>query len=169
MQATCVTHIGICVRDMGKSLSGYRDILCMTIIGETINELTDPTEGGSQGARLSNYKLERKSRHFVSLSYGTGLTPTLTLTSHPGEQHSGTPIMLDQIGISHLSFGVDDVKSLVNELLDKGGELAAPIETFTDANGDIHSVYFKDPDGILIQFNKPSTAWQTPVKGEGIS
>ena len=166
MEATCVTHIGICVRDMGKSLSFYRDILGMTIIGE---KLTEPTEGSSQGARLSNYKLERKSRHFVSLSYGTGLTPTLTLTSHPEEQHSGTPIMLDQIGISHLSFGVDDVKSLVNELLDKGVELAAPIETFTDANGDIHSVYFKDPDGILIQFNKPSTAWQTPVKGEGIS
>ena len=166
MEATCVTHIGICVRDMGKSLSFYRDILGMTIIGE---KLTEPTEGGSQGARLSNYKLERKSRHFVSLSYGTSLTPTLTLTSHPGEQHSGTPIMLDQIGISHLSFGVDDVKSLVNELLDKGVELAAPIETFTNANGDIHSVYFKDPDGILIQFNEPSTAWQTPVRGEGIS
>ena len=53
----------------------------MQIIGE---KLTDPTEGGSQGARLNNYKLERNSRHFISLSYGEGLTPTLTLTSHPG-------------------------------------------------------------------------------------
>ena len=166
MKATCVTHIGICVRDMEKSLAFYRDILGMQVIGEKI---TEPTEGGSQEARLNNYKLERKSRHFISLSYGDGLTPTLTLTSHPGEKHSGEPIMLDQIGISHLSFGVEDVKTLVDELLGKGVELAAPIETFTDPNGDIRSVYFKDPDGILIQFNKPSTAWTTPLRGEGVS
>ncbi len=138
---------------MEKSLAFYRDILGMQVIGE---KLTDPTEGGTQGARLNNYKLERNSRHFISLSYGEGRTPTLTLTSHPGEKHSGEPIMLDQIGISHLSFGVEDVKTLVDELLVKGVELAAPIETFTDSNGDIRSIYFKDPDGILIQFNRPT-------------
>jgi catechol 2,3-dioxygenase-like lactoylglutathione lyase family enzyme len=27
MDATCVTHIGICVRDMDKSLAFYRDVL----------------------------------------------------------------------------------------------------------------------------------------------
>ena len=29
MEATCVTHIGICVRDMEKSLAFYRDALGM--------------------------------------------------------------------------------------------------------------------------------------------
>ena len=56
MKATCVTHIGICVTDMEKSLAFYRDILGMQVIGEKI---TEPTEGGSQEARLNNYKLER--------------------------------------------------------------------------------------------------------------
>jgi len=155
VKATCVTHIGICVRDMQRSLEFYRDILGMKVVGEKI---TEPTEGGSQEARLNNYKLKRNSRHFISLSYGEGLSPTLTLTSHPGEEHSGEPIMLDQIGISHVSFGVKDVKSLVDELISKGVELAAPIETFTDQNGDIKSVYFKDPDGILVQFNRPTNS-----------
>ncbi len=81
MDATCVTHVGVCVRDMRESLKFYRDALGMKVIGEKI---TDITEGGTQTARLDNYAHERNTRHWVSLSYGDDLTPTLTLTSHPG-------------------------------------------------------------------------------------
>ena len=117
MIATCVTHVGVCVRDMEESLKFYRDALGMTVIGEKI---TDITEGGTQTARLDNYALERNTRHWVSLAYGENLTPTLTLTSHPGEKPDGQPILLDQVGISHISFGVVDVASLADELIAKG-------------------------------------------------
>ena len=148
MEATCVTHIGICVSDMDKSLEFYRDALGMTVLGD---RMTDPTEHG----RTHNYLRERQARRWVSLAYGDGATPTLTLTSHPGEDSDGEPIKLDMVGISHISFGVADVKSLTHELLDKGVELAGPIESFTDADGDIRSIYVFDPDGILVQFNNP--------------
>ena len=59
------------------------------------------------------------------------------------------------MGISHISFGVEDVNGLTRELLDKGVELAGPIESFTGADGDIRSIYVFDPDGILVQFNTP--------------
>ena len=149
MDATCVTHIGICVRDMDKSLSFYCDALGMKVLGDCA---TDPTEGG----RLHNYKHSRKTRRWVSLSYGDSATPTLTLTSHPGEDPDGQPILLDQIGISHLSFGVADVKTLADELISKGFELAGPREAFTNADGEIKSIYVRDPDGILVQFNNPN-------------
>ena len=152
MIATCVTHVGVCVRDMEESLKFYRDALGMTVIGEKI---TDITEGGTQTARLDNYALERKTRHWVSLAYGENLTPTLTLTSHPGEKSDGQPILLDQVGISHISFGVADVASLADELIAKGYELAGSMESYTDPNGDIKSIYVRDPDGILVQFNRP--------------
>ena len=152
MNATCVTHIGVCVRDMEKSLRFYRDALGMKVIGEKI---TDITEGGTQTARLDNYALERTTRHWVSLAYGEGATPTLTLTSHPGEESDGEPILLDQVGISHISFGVADVAGLADELEAKGYELAGSRESYTDANGDIRSIYVRDPDGILVQFNNP--------------
>ncbi len=148
MEATGVTHIGICVRDMDKSLAFYRDILGMKVLGD---RPTDPTEGG----RLHNYKHRRSARRWVSLAYSVGGTPTLTLTSHPGDEPDGGPILLDQVGISHFSFAVDDVKGLVEDLIAKGVELAGPIESFTNANGDIRSVYVRDPDGILVQFNNP--------------
>ena len=74
MEATCVTHIGICVRDMDKSLAFYRDMLGMKVLGD---RPTDPTEGG----RRHNYAHVRTARRWVSLAYGDGATPTLTLTS----------------------------------------------------------------------------------------
>jgi catechol 2,3-dioxygenase-like lactoylglutathione lyase family enzyme len=133
---------------MEKSLAFYRDALGMTVVGD---RPTNPEESG----RLHNYAHQRKTRRWVSVSYGEGMSPTLTLTSHPGEEPDGQPIKLDQVGISHISFGVADVKGLVAELQAKGVELAGPIESFTDANGDIRSVYVRDPDGIIVQFNTP--------------
>ena len=67
----------------------------------------------------------------------------------------GQPILLDQVGISHISFGVADVASLADELVAKGYELAGPRESYTDAKGEIRSIYVRDPDGILVQFNTP--------------
>ena len=148
MEATCVTHIGICVRDMDKSLAFYRDILGMKVLGD---RMTDPTESG----RSHNYKRVRQSRRWVSLSYGEGTSPTLTLTCHPGDEPDGQPIKLDEVGISHLSFGVQDVEGLTEELLAKGIEFAGPLESFTDTKGEIRSIYIQDPDGILVQFNTP--------------
>ena len=150
MEATCVTHIGICVRDMERSLAFYRDALGMKVLGD---RPTDPTEGG----RAHNYKHRRKTRRWVSLSYGEDAAPTLTLTSHPGEEPDGQPILLDQVGITHLSFGVNDVKALAQELISKGVELAGPIDAFTNSKGEIRNIYVHDPDGILIQFNNPGS------------
>jgi catechol 2,3-dioxygenase-like lactoylglutathione lyase family enzyme len=133
---------------MEKSLVFYRDALGMKVLGD---RSTNPAEGG----RLHNYKHRRKTRRWVSLSYGEGTTPTLTLTSHPGERPDGQPILLDQIGISHFSFAVTDVKALAEELISKGVELAGPIESFTNSRGETRSIYVRDPDGILVQFNTP--------------
>ena len=148
MEATGVTHIGICVRDMDRSLAFYRDALGMTVLGD---RATDPSEGG----RLHNYKHKRITRRWVSLSYGEGASPTLTLTSHPDEQPDGQPILLDQVGITHFSFAVKDVKGLAEELTAKGFELGGPIEDFTNEKGEIRSIYVRDPDGILVKFNTP--------------
>ena len=37
----------------------------------------------------------------------------------------------------------------------KGFELGGPIEDFTNERGEIRSIYVRDPDGILVQFNTP--------------
>jgi len=61
--------------------------------------------------------------------------------------------LLDQVGITHFSFAVRDAKALAEELVARGVELAGPLEAFTNPRGEIRSIYVRDPDGILVQFN----------------
>jgi catechol 2,3-dioxygenase-like lactoylglutathione lyase family enzyme len=146
MEASAVSHIAICTRDMEKSLAFYRDILGMQVL---FDGPTDPTEGG----RLQNYQQARKSRRRVSLSFGAGKKPTLTITSHPGEDIAGAPLKLDQMGITHFSFTVPDTTTLLEELQARGVPLGGPREAFTNAHGQVRSFYVYDPDGIIIQFD----------------
>jgi catechol 2,3-dioxygenase-like lactoylglutathione lyase family enzyme len=110
---------------------------------------TDPTEGG----RLHHDQQARKSRRRVSLSFGAGLKPALTLTSHAGEAITGAPLKLDQLGITHFSLTVPDTEALLHELLAKGVPLGGPRESFTNAQGRVCSFSVYDPDGMIIQFD----------------
>jgi catechol 2,3-dioxygenase-like lactoylglutathione lyase family enzyme len=144
MDATGVSHIAICVRDLDKSLGFYRDILGTRVAFDVIQ---DTTTGGLPHV----YKHSRKTRRQVRLMYGVGVTsPTITMTSHPGEEPDEDPIKLDQKGISHLSFSAPDVKALAEELVSKGVQLAGPLESRMDAQGNLGNFYVYDPDGILI-------------------
>jgi catechol 2,3-dioxygenase-like lactoylglutathione lyase family enzyme len=147
MDATGISHIAICVDDLDKSLAFYRDILGMKV---TLDQVQDTTQGGLPHV----YKHPRQTRRTVHVRYGEGnTTPSLVLTSHPGDQTDGAPIKLDQVGISHLSFTVRDVKALAEELVSKGVQLAGPMDSFTNAQGDVSSIFVYDPDGILVQFD----------------
>jgi catechol 2,3-dioxygenase-like lactoylglutathione lyase family enzyme len=146
MEASAISHIAICTRDMEKSLAFYRDILGMRVL---FDGMTDPTEGG----RLHNYQQARKSRRRVSLGFGAGKKPTLTITSHTGEDIVGEPLKLDQMGITHFSFTVPNATALMEELQAKGVSLGGPREAFINAQGQVRSFYVHDPDGILIQFD----------------
>ena len=150
MDATGVSHIAMCVQDVEKSLAFYRDILGLRV---TLDQVQDTTAGGLPHV----YHHARKTRRTVHLRYGEGNTiPFLVVTSHPNEDSDGHPIKLDQVGISHLSFTVRDVKTLAEELIAKGVQLAAPLEAFTNAQGEVGSIFVYDPDGILVQFDSGS-------------
>ena len=152
MEATGISHIAFCVSDIEKSLEFYRDILGMTVI---FDQVQDTTSGGLP----SVYEHSRQTRRTVHLTIGEGSNaPHLVMTTHPGDAADGSPIKLDQVGISHYSFSVRDTKALVAELVARGVELAGPLENWTDAEGNISSFYVKDPDGILVQFDRGGSA-----------
>ncbi len=144
MEATGISHFAACVRDMDKSLAFYRDILGMKI---TKDEIEDTSTGGL----THTYKHHRNTRRTVHLAWGKA--PFLVLTTHPGDQSDGEPIKLDQVGVSHVSYSVNDVRALADDLVAKGVEIAGGIEAFADAQGNVRTFFAFDPDGILVQFD----------------
>ena len=72
------------------------------------------------------------------------------MTTHPGDTADGAPIKLDQVGISHISFTVPDVQSPGRRTYQQGRSAGpAPMDGFTNANGEVSSIFVYDPDGIL--------------------
>ena len=144
MECTGISHIAVCVRDMDKSLAFYRDILGMTISKDAI-------EDTSTGAMPNTYKHQRNTRRTVHIGYG-GET-FLVMTTHPGDKAEGEPIKLDQIGVSHVSFTVKNLRAVADEMISKGVEIAGGFDAFADAQGKVRTFFAFDPDGIMVQFD----------------
>src|SRR5687767_2255228 len=93
IQAAAISHVALCVRNLERSLQFYRDMLGFQV---TKDEMQDTSRGGL----LHLYTDHHTRRRVVHLRYGDAASvPFLVLTEHPGDTVSGTPIMLDQVGI----------------------------------------------------------------------
>ena len=152
MKAKGVSHIAICVADLEKSLEFYRDILGLTVKLHITQEMA--RRPGAESEEM--YQQARKARTVANIWFDEPDSPQpfLVLTSHPGDQVGGDPIKLDQRGISHISFEVENVQDYAQELLAKGVSLAGTLEDFTDAAGNVRTIFVYDPDGILVQFDE---------------
>jgi catechol 2,3-dioxygenase-like lactoylglutathione lyase family enzyme len=143
-----MSHIAICVRNLDRTLRFYRDLLGFRVVKDA---LQDTRTGGLPHL----YRDRHAQRRVVHLQAGVGSSiPILVITEHPGDAVGGEPIMLDQVGISHLSFTVGSVDDLTKRLLAQGAETCGPPDAFQDPQGRLRTVFFRDPDGILVQFDE---------------
>ena len=151
MKAKGVSHIAVCVADLDRSLHFYRDLLGLTVRMHTTQQMA--RRPGAESAEM--YQKPRESRTVANVYFDDPETtqPFLVLTSHPGSEVEGEPIKLDQIGISHISFEVEDVRAYAEELMAKGVPLAGTLEDFTSDQGVMRTFFVYDPDGILVQFD----------------
>jgi len=148
MPASAMSHVAFCVRSMDRSLAFYRDALGFRVLSD---RLQDTTTGGLP----HTYKNRHRQRRVVTLTYGDeDVAPHLVITEHPGDPPDGQPIKLDQIGISHLSFTVPSVSQTTRDLQGKGYRTCGPADAFKDASGHVRTVFFFDPDGMLVQLDE---------------
>lgn len=152
MKAKGLAHIAMCVRDLEQSLTFYRDLLGMQVTLHATQEMA-MRPGASSTAMYETPRASRTVAH-VWFDHPAISGPFLVLTSHPGDRVSGAPIKLDQIGISHLSFMVDDLAAVANEFISRGVQIAGDLQDFCDTEGKMRTFFVLDPDQILVQFEQ---------------
>jgi len=147
-----VSHIAIGVSDMDRALHFYRDLLGLRVTLDTMERI------GGMGPLFANP--QKGQRHAVYLRFEDGPHASfVVLSQNPGEP-SGRPLKVDQVGVHHFSFWVDDLRERVEKLKAAGVKiLLQPTESDTLAYGEptggkVLTALFEDPDGTIVQFDQ---------------
>jgi len=133
-----ITHLGVCVRDLERSVAFYRDALgCeererLHVEGPETATLLDVP-----GVVLDLVYLERDGLRIELLAYSP---------AGPGE---GEPRPMDQPGLTHLSLLVEDIDDLAGRIAARGGRVLAHTATTFPAGS--RGLMALDPDGTRLE------------------
>lgn len=147
-----VSHIAVGVRDIEKSLHFYRDLLGLKVCLDTTENIG--------GLKTLFADPKRGKRRAVYLRFEDGPHTSFIVLSQNSGPATGEAIKLDQVGVHHFAFWVDDLRERVERLKSAGVRiLVAPIESDTVAYGEppggkVLTTLFQDPDGIIVQFDQ---------------
>jgi catechol 2,3-dioxygenase-like lactoylglutathione lyase family enzyme len=152
MKIRSTSHIAIGVSNMERSLRFYRDLLGLRVT------LDDPQE--NPGGMLRTVSGSQQStRHGVYLRWEDGPHATFIVLSE-NRPTSGEAIKLNQVGIHHFAFWVEDLQETYEKVKTAGVPIVLPPTTFDTvaygepAGGKVMTTLFKDPDGIVIQLDQ---------------
>ncbi len=141
-----VMHIGLTVSDMDKSIAFYRDILGLKYKGELIME----------GEETDLLFARKNCRVRVAYLNGSDevFAPPIELIQFLDENAEENTAKLTKISISEVCFNVSDIDKVYEHLVKNNVEcLSAPQPfDFTKSGfGKSKALYFKDPDGIILE------------------
>jgi catechol 2,3-dioxygenase-like lactoylglutathione lyase family enzyme len=140
MHVERLTHVGICVSDLERSLRFYRDVLGCKEVGrlemeggtaDVINEMT--------GVRVQAIYLERDGWRLELIAFPA-----------PGTVGPKTPRPMNQLGLTHLSLRVDDLEAVCARLEAAGGGLL-PATRIGGPDAPVHVIMAHDPDGTRLE------------------
>ncbi|MBM3264962.1 MAG: VOC family protein [candidate division Zixibacteria bacterium] len=135
-------HISVTVSDLERSLAFYRDMLGLKEVerhrleGETISRMTGKKNVVMQVVRLAAPDTPGVLIDLQQYVYPTGEVSTAKL---------------GDAAHAHFCFGVPDVRQAYQELLAKGVEFISDPVCFDLEWGVVHVVFFKDPDGFILE------------------
>ena len=135
-----VTHVGICVTDLERSIAFYRDRLGFRHLSE-IRVAGEPSDTllSLQNVDLRAAYLERDGLRIELLHY-----------SSPASPAPERPRPMNELGLTHLSIRVSGLKELVRDLRARGVRIGD--ETMIDIPAfEAAAVMIYDPDGQKIE------------------
>ena len=135
------SHFGICVSDLERSVRFYTDGLGYEVaerheIGEAFGRLVE-----LEGCAFQSQMLRRD-----------GQTVELLHFDEPAPVGRAERRPMNQLGLTHLSFRVDDVDETAAVLEALGATRIDSTRTvFGEGDGRLDFVYLTDPDGVRIE------------------
>jgi catechol 2,3-dioxygenase-like lactoylglutathione lyase family enzyme len=137
------SHFGICVTDLDRSMRFYCDGLGFEAAERY--DLKDTPESGLDRSLEVDSPVDLVSQFIRNGDMGVEL---LYYRSPP--TFGKASASRGQIGITHLSFYVEDVDAAVAKLVECGGTLLP----HTRANPGVDLVFIADPDGVRVELMK---------------
>ena len=140
MQIQRLTHMGICVSDLERSLRFYRDLLGCKEVGRLALEgQPTATLNGWPDVKVRAVYLERDGWRLELMEFAV-----------PGPIGPNGPRPMNQLGLTHLSFLVSDLDGVLAKLRALGATVLDA--TRLDGRGKGPSAIFvTDPDGSRIE------------------
>ncbi|HTY18091.1 MAG TPA: VOC family protein [Myxococcota bacterium] len=135
-----VSHVGVCVAELERSLAFYRDGLGfrerrrLEVSGEETETLL-----GVGGVDLVAVFLERDGVQLELLHYRS-----------PGHRGAGEPRPMNALGLTHLSLAVDDLDAVVATLERAGARVLRATRVHNPELG-ANAIFVTDPDGTRIE------------------
>ena len=138
MHVQRLTHLGICVSDLDRSLRFYRDVLGCKEVGRLELE-GEPTAtlNGWPDVKVRAIYLERDGWRLELMEFPV-----------PGWIGPREARPMNQLGLTHLSFRVADLDVVCAQIQQAGGNLLAG--TRLDLTGT-HVIMALDPDGLRLE------------------
>ena len=135
-----VMHVGICVRDLERSIRFYRDGLGfeeaggLEISGEPTATLVEIPD-----LELRAVYLERDGLRIELLQY-----------PRPGTVGSAERRPMNQLGLTHFAIRVDNLDDTLAKLAPLGANILEHTRVHEEAF-DAHIIYITDPDGTRLE------------------
>ena len=139
MSVQRLTHLGLCVSDLERSLAFYEQVLGFKEVGRFSGD-GEPSASlvELQDLKLRAVYLERDGWRLELLYYPT-----------PGHIGSGERRPMNLLGLTHLSFRVADLDAVLAGVEARGGRVLR--HTCLDSGSGIRAIMALDPDGTRLE------------------
>jgi len=137
------SHVGICVSDIERSKRFYCEVF--GFVATDFYDVGNDYRGLMEMSPDVNVRLLSQ---FLQLGDGATRIELLYFESPPADGPR-TRRRMNQYGMTHINFRVDDVDALATKLRAFGGEVHDHTRTKLASGTDV--VYCSDPDGVRIE------------------
>jgi catechol 2,3-dioxygenase-like lactoylglutathione lyase family enzyme len=155
---TVFNHVGLCVADRARSRRFYEGLLGFQFWWE----LDVPDEGAAQLLQLAK-PLGTHATYLVRDGFVLEL-----IDYSERDVHAGPARVMDQVGLTHVSFSVSDLGGVLEKVAEFGGAVV-------DGTVSVGAVMIRDPDGQLLELlpdawlaglpPRPSAGFVQPGRG----